>query len=122
MEGLLLAFMFIVFFVIVVFGYVYNTFLRFKQKGGNQFLNIFILVMGMFGFMIWGGFAASRNWSNVLHSMPWIKPFAIVCLIGFFELSAGWLEIIEFRRGIHSKFHKYLAVMLLVLVIIVIIS
>ena len=106
----------------MVFGYVYNTFLRFKQKEGNQFLNIFILVIGMFGFIVWWGFTASRGWSNVLHSMPWLKPFAIVGLIGFFEMSARGLEIIEFVRGINTtKFHKYSTAVLVVLVLIVII-
>lgn len=122
MEGLLLAFMFVVFFVIVVLGYVYNTFLRFNQKRGNEFLEIFIMIMGLFGFAIWWGFTVIKDWSNVLHSIPWIKPFAIVGLIGFFEMSARLLEIIEFVRGINTtKFHKYLVAVLAVLLIIVII-
>lgn len=122
MEGLLLAFMFVVFFVIVVLGYVYNTFLRFNQKRGNEFLEIFIMIMGLFGFAIWWGFTVIKDWSNVLHSIPWIKPFAIVGLIGFFEMSARLLEIIGFVRGINTtKFHKYSTAVLGVLLIIVII-
>ena len=114
--------MFVVFFVIVVFGYVYNTFLRFKQKRGNGFLDIFIMVIGVFGFTIWWAFTVIKDWSNVLHSMPWIKPFAILGLIGFFEMSARSLEIMGFVRGINTtKFHKYLVAVLGVLLIIVII-
>ena len=114
--------MFVVFFVIVVFGYVYNTFLRFKQKRGNGFLDIFIMVIGVFGFTIWWAFTVIKDWSNALHSMPWIKPFAILGLIGFFEMSARSLEIMGFVRGINTtKFHKYLVAVLVVLLIIVII-
>lgn len=54
MEGLLLAFMFVVFFVIVVLGYVYNTFLRFNQKRGNEFLEIFIMIMAYLGLQYGG--------------------------------------------------------------------
>ncbi|WP_019267959.1 hypothetical protein [Methanobrevibacter smithii] len=122
MVGMLMTSMFVVFFVIVVFGYVYNTFLRFKQKRGNGFLDIFIMVIGVFGFTIWWAFTVIKDWSNVLHSMPWIKPFAILGLIGFFEMSARSLEIMGFVRGINTtKFHKYLVAVLVVLLIIVII-
>ena len=39
MVGMIMTSMFVAFFVIVVCGYVYNTFLRFKQKEGNEFLD-----------------------------------------------------------------------------------
>lgn len=112
--------MFVAFFVIVVCGYVYNTFLRFKQKEGNEFLDNLIQAIGIVSIMISLIFMGTRRW-YAFHSNSEFKIIAIVGLIGLFETLAMWLEIIEFKRGIHSKFHKYLVAVLVVLMIIVII-
>lgn len=121
MAGLLMAVMFLAFFVFLVLGYVYNAFLRFKQKEANEFFSITIQVVGVVGFMIFTILSVKNGWMTIIHKFEF-KFFAIMALIGLFEMISVWSGIIGFVRGINTtKFHKYLVAVLGVLLIIVII-
>ena len=88
--------MFVAFFVIVVCGYVYNTFLRFKQKEGNEFLDNLIQAIGIVSIMISLIFMGTRGW-YAFHSNSEFKIIAIVGLIGLFKRWLCGLKLLNLK-------------------------
>ena len=71
--------------------------------------------------MIFTILSVKNGWMTIIHKFEF-KFFAIMALIGLFEMISVWSGIIGFVRGINTtKFHKYSTAVLVVLVLIVII-